>query len=77
MRLALILLAAPLLAAANTPERAPSAPCKVDYLAKGKPAKPQKLGELPPADAWAAVLRTDDKGCPDPLRYRDRAGLKR
>ena len=25
--------------------------------------------ELPPADAYAAVWRTDEKGCPDPVRY--------
>ena len=27
----------------------------------------RKLGELPPADAYHAVYRLDDKGCVDPV----------
>ena len=43
------------------------------YAAKpGKPLKPRKLGELPPADAYQAVLRVDGNGCLDPLLVKDR-----
>ena len=43
------------------------------YAAKpGEPLKPRKLGELPPADAYQAVLRVDGKGCLDPLLVKDR-----
>jgi len=31
------------------------------------PVAPQKLGELPPASAIAAVWRFDEKGCPRPV----------
>ncbi len=30
-------------------------------------AKPQKLAELPPASAIAAVWRFDERGCPSPV----------
>lgn len=40
-------------------------------LEPGKPPKLQKLGELPPADAYAAVLRKDERGCMVPVKYRD------
>jgi hypothetical protein len=36
-----------------------------------KPVKPQKLGELPPADAFAAVYRLDERGCMVPVKFRD------
>lgn len=39
-------------------------------LELGKPPKPQKLGELPPAEAFAAVLRKDERGCIVPVKYR-------
>ena len=38
---------------------------------RGKPAKPRKLTELPPADAYAAVLRRDERGCMVMVKYRD------
>jgi len=41
-------------------------------LKPGEPLKLRKLGELPPADAYQAVLRTDEKGCLDPLLVKDR-----
>lgn len=31
---------------------------------------PRRLGELPPADVYAAVYRLDERGCMAPLRYR-------
>ena len=37
----------------------------------------QRLGELPPAEAYMAVYRTDEKGCLDPLLARDRQGIRR
>jgi len=41
-------------------------------LEPGEPLKPRKLGELPPAEGYQAVLRTDEKGCLDPLLVKDR-----
>jgi hypothetical protein len=38
---------------------------------RGNPAKPKKLTELPPADAYAAVYRRDERGCMVPVKYRD------
>ena len=35
------------------------------------PMKPKKLTELPPADAYAAVYRLDERGCMVPVKYRD------
>ena len=50
----------------------PATPGKQYALKPGAPLKPRKLGELPPADAYQAVLRTDEKGCLDPLLVKDR-----
>ena len=41
-------------------------------LKPGDPLKPRKLGELPPAEGYQAVLRIDGKGCLDPLLVKDR-----
>ena len=38
---------------------------------RGKPGKPRKLAELPPAESYAAVLRRDERGCMIPVRYRE------
>ena len=38
------------------------------------PLRPRKLGELPPADAFAAVYRLDERGCMVPVMYRDVRG---
>lgn len=38
----------------------------------GKSLKPRKLGELPPAEAYQAVLRVDGNGCLDPLLVKNR-----
>ena len=35
------------------------------------PVKPKKLVELPPAEAYAAVYRLDERGCMVPVKYRD------
>jgi hypothetical protein len=76
------LLATPTLAAdrpssfstANDAMRAgcPAPPAKQYALDPGKPLKPRKLAELPPAEGYQAVLRTDEKGCLDPLLVKDR-----
>jgi hypothetical protein len=50
----------------------PAPPGKQFALDPGKPLKPRKLGELPPAEGYQAVLRTDGNGCLDPLLVRDR-----
>ena len=42
-----------------------------------KPPMMKRLGELPPAEAYMAVYRTDEKGCLDPLLARDRQGIRR
>lgn len=36
-----------------------------------KPVTPQKLAELPPAEAFAAVYHLDERGCMVPVKYRD------
>ena len=35
------------------------------------PLQPRKLGELPPAEGFAAMLKTDERGCMVPVKYRD------
>jgi hypothetical protein len=34
---------------------------------EGKPLKPQRLTELPPADMYSAVYRRDASGCEKPI----------
>ena len=36
-----------------------------------RPLVPRKLGELPPAETLAAVVRTDERGCLVPVKYPD------
>ena len=86
MRLVFLAAAIVTMSAASTAERpgnfskardsmraaCPAPPGKQYALDPGKPLKPQKLGELPPADAYQAVLRTDGRGCLDPLLVKDR-----
>ena len=36
-----------------------------------EPLKPRKLGELPPAEAYAAVYRLDERGCMVPVKFRE------
>ena len=55
----------------------PAAPGKQYALEPGKPLKPRKLNELPPGDAYQAVLRTDARGCLDPLLVKDRVRKSR
>ena len=50
----------------------PRLPGQQYALNPGEPLKPRKLGELPPAEGYQAVLRTDGKGCLDPLLVKDR-----
>ena len=55
-------------AGSDCPEAAP-------YLAnqigkwRDEPLQPRKLGELPPAESFAAVVRTDERGCLVPVKY--------
>jgi hypothetical protein len=41
------------------------------------PPKLRNLGELPPAQAYMAVYRTDEKGCLDPMLASERQGIHR
>lgn len=38
---------------------------------QGKPVRPQKLAELPPADTYAAVFRHDERGCVVLVKYHE------
>ena len=71
-------------AAANLPAKAPplqkpGADCAGatgQWVRQGRgwysqPVKPQKLGELPPAETYAAVYRLDERGCMVPVKFRD------
>lgn len=55
-------------AGSDCPEAAP-------YLAnqigkwRDEPLQPRKLGDLPPAESFAAVVRTDERGCLVPVKY--------
>jgi hypothetical protein len=57
----------------------PSTCAKIGANAQGEQTPPQmkRLGQLPPAEAYMAVLRTDENGCLDPLLARDRHGIRR
>ncbi|MDP9423624.1 MAG: hypothetical protein M3Q19_12480 [Pseudomonadota bacterium] len=74
---AIIALAAGHAVAAQKPALIPpDCPKVTSHMANGSawrndPAKPKKLTELPPADAYAAVYRTDERGCVLPVKYRD------
>ena len=83
MRLAVILLALPLLGAAppspSQPNAGPAArapkgsECRLlTETGDRGTVRLRKLGELPPAEAYAAMYRTDEKGCPTPVLYRSR-----
>ena len=86
MRLVVLVTALTILPAASTAERptgfakahnamcagCPAPPGKQFALKPGEPLKPRKLGELPPAEGYQAVFRTDEKGCLDPLLVKDR-----
>ena len=43
---------------------------------RSEPLKPRKLGELPPADAFAAVYQLDERGCMVPVKYREVRGRR-
>ena len=53
----------------------PNCPRTTSYYAwrRDKPVKPQKLTELPPANAYAAVLRHNGR-CEDPVVIRYNLG---
>ena len=64
-------------AAAQRPKlTSPDCPSVTSHLVKkggrrGDPTRPKKLGELPPADAYAAVYTLDERGCTVPVKFRD------
>jgi hypothetical protein len=70
---------APALPAKAPPLQRPGADCSSatsQFAREGgawvqRPVKPQKLSELPPADAFAAVYRLDERGCMVPVKFRD------
>ena len=57
----------------------PSTCRQIGTYAQGENERPglKRLGELPPAEAYMAVYRTDANGCLDPLLARDRQGVRR
>ncbi len=57
----------------------PSTCANVGSFAQGDRQRPQlkRLVELPPAEPYMAVYRTDDKGCIDPMLASERQGLQR
>jgi hypothetical protein len=67
---------APALPAKAPPLQKPGADCpgaSSQWVRQGRSweMKPHKLGELPPADAYAAVYRLDDRGCMVPVKFRE------
>ena len=64
-------------AAAQRPKlTSPDCPSVTSHLVekggrRGDPTRPKKLGELPPADAYAAVYTLDERGCMVPVKFRD------
>jgi hypothetical protein len=38
---------------------------------QSRPVTPRKLTELPPAEAYAAVYRLDERGCMVPVKFRE------
>lgn len=53
--------------------QAPDCPERRPYLSDGRPLKPQRLGELPPARMDLAVDYYED-GCPVPVTAKERVG---
>lgn len=52
--------------------------CRTPQLADtDRRLTPRKLGELPPAKAYQAVLRAGPDGCPNPLLVSERIGWSR
>ena len=56
----------------------PATCARIGSQAQGERTAPQmkRLGDLPPAEAYMAVYRTDENGCLDPLLARDRQGIR-
>ena len=53
----------------------PTPKCRtLDIAAADKRVELRRLGELPPAEAYQAVLRLDGNGCLDPLLVSERIG---
>jgi hypothetical protein len=74
---AIILTAAASALPAKTPAlQKPSADCpsaSSQWARHGRSwqMKPHKLAELPPAEAYAAVYRLDERGCMVPVKFRE------
>jgi hypothetical protein len=79
LSMVLIALAAPAVVAAMPPPSPSPAHCRgsgVTYAGKGKPVtSPRKLGELPPARHYLAVVRQVE-GCPEPAVIRSGIGRR-
>ncbi|HET7709312.1 MAG TPA: hypothetical protein VFK50_07245 [Sphingomicrobium sp.] len=69
---------APLAKPAQIVSPVPATCDKTGSYAQGErtPPRLKRLGELPPAEAYMAVYRTDERGCLDPLLARDRQGIR-
>jgi len=65
----MLLFAAALIAASPAPAPQAHCPRTTSQYAwqRGKALKPKKLNELPPANAYVAVLRIDSNGCEAPI----------
>jgi len=72
---------APTTAAAETAisPYAETCPSETARIAKVKEARPElhKLTDLPDANAYSAVFRTDENGCPDPIVISYEVGKRR
>ena len=57
----------------------PSTCAPIGSTADGPREAPQlkRLGELPGAQTYMAVYRTDEKGCLDPMPISERQGIRR
>ena len=56
----------------------PSTCKQIGTFAQGDSERPglKRLGELPPAQTFMAVYRTDEKGCLDPMLASERQGAR-
>ena len=56
----------------------PSVCKEIGSIARGDQNRPQmkNLGELPPAQAYMAVYRTDERGCLDPMLASELQGRR-
>ena len=78
-----LLMAATAPAAAQRPvlisSNCPGATSHMAHQGNGRHNSPEsrKLGELPPAETFAAVYQLDERGCMVPVKYRQVRGRRR